>query len=126
MGSFIELDLGSLSISTINMESTTSGEEWEIWGSNTAAVAGHALGIPSSTATGVLTGYSEGNQNVSSLSNDRYIFITVAGPWYGNVLLGGATAVTTPEPGTASLLGLALVGSGLLFRRRSTKKAQQS
>lgn len=123
-GSFIELDLGNLSISSLGIytESTTNGEDWEIWGSNTAASAGHSFSIPASNAAGVLTGHTQGDQNVSSLAGDRYVFITSLN---GNVLLGGLTA-TTPEPGTASLLGLALVGSGLLFRRRLGKKARQS
>ncbi len=121
-GSFIELDLGQLTISSLGIytESTTNGEEWEIWGSNTAAVAGHSFTIPS----GGTTGFSEGDQNVSSLAGDRYIFVTALS---GNVLLGGLTATaTTPEPGTAGLLGLALMGSGLLFRRRFSNKARQS
>lgn len=123
-GSFIELDLGNLSISSLGIytESTTGDEQWEIWGSNTAASAGHAFSIPATNAAGVITGSSEGDQNVSILAGDRYIFITATD---GNVLLGGLTA-TAPEPGTASLLGLALLGSGLLFRRGFGKKNRQS
>ncbi len=121
-GSFIMLDLGNLSISSLGVytESTTDGEEWKIWGSNTPAFAGQSFTIPGSG----LTGTGEGDQNVTSLAGDRYIFITAVN---GNVLLGGITATATnPEPSSAGLAGLAFVGCGLLFRRRISKKIQQS
>jgi hypothetical protein len=120
-GNFIMLDLGNLSISTLGIytESTTDGEKWDIWGSNTAVVSGQTFTIP----TG-LTGFSEGDQNVSSLAGDRYIFISSLGSSSHNILLGGLTATTaTPEPSSAALFGIALMGSGLLFRRRFSKKA---
>lgn len=115
------LDLGNLSISTLGIytESTTDHEEWEMWGSNTAAISGHTFTIPNG-----LTGFTEGDQNVSSLAGDRYIFITSLGSSTHNILLGGLTATTaTPEPSSAALFGIALMGSGLLFRRRFSKKA---
>jgi hypothetical protein len=37
-----------------------------------------------------------------------------------NVVLTDISVEATPEPGTISLLGLALAGLGLLARRRST------
>jgi hypothetical protein len=120
-GNFIMLDLGNLSISTLDIytESTTDHEEWEIWGSNTAAISGHTFTIPNG-----LTGFTEGDQNVSSLAGDRYIFITSLGSSTHNILLGGLTATTaTPEPSSAALFGLALMGSGLLFRRRFSRQA---
>lgn len=120
-GNFIMLDLGNLSISTLGIytESTTDGEKWDIWGSNTAVVSGQTFTIPNG-----LTGFNEGDQNVSSLAGDRYIFITSLGTSSNNILLGALTATTaTPEPSSAALFSLALMGSGLLFRRRFSKKA---
>jgi hypothetical protein len=121
-GNVIMLDLGNLSISTLGIYtgSTTSGEEWEIWGSNTVVTLGQSFTIPSG-----LTGFSEGDQNVSSLAGDRYIFITSLGSSdTNNILLGALTATTaTPEPSSAALFSLALMGSGFLFRRRFSKKA---
>ena len=118
---FIMLDLGNLAISSLGIytESTTDGEQWKIWGSNTAVTSGQTFTIPAG-----LTGFSEGDQNVSSLLGNRYIFITSLGSSSSNILLGGLTATAAaPEPASAALLGLALMGSSLLFRRHFSKKA---
>jgi len=133
VGSFVMLDMGSLSIATLSTESTTNGEKWEIWGSNTAAIANSSYTIPSSNGIGVLTGTSEGDQNVSSLKGDRYIFVTALDYYSGdrkitdgNILICGVTATDAPEPASAGLLGLALLTSGFLFRSRFSKKAQKA
>jgi len=122
--SFIMLDLAKLSgISKLGLytESTTGGEQWKIWGSQTAPSSGQSYSSPT---TGFLTGTSEGIQDISSLDSDRYIFVTST---RGNILLGGFTATesssaATPEPASAGLLGLALVAAGLVSRRRLSKK----
>lgn len=118
-GSFIMLDLNGLSLSSFYMGSTTDGEEWEIWGSDTAAVAGQPFTIPGSHASGVLTGYSEGSVDASSLAGDPYVFVTSL---RGNVLLGGVTACSAaPEPASAGMLGLALMVLGIAARKRFAK-----
>jgi hypothetical protein len=125
-GSFIELNLGANSYTSLGLytESTTDGEEWEIWGSNTAAHIGNSFTIPSTNSQGVITGYTEGDQNISSLAGDRYIFITAV---KGNVLLGGLEGCTAaPEPASVGMLSAALIGLGLLFRKKATKAAVQT
>lgn len=124
-GSFIELDLGSLSVSSLGVYtgSTTGDERWKIWGSNSGAVAGSPFSIPGNSASGVLTGTNEGDQDVSSLAGDRYIFVSSAN---GNILLGGMTATSAvPEPASAGMLGFALLALGILARKRFTKNPER-
>ena len=122
-GSAIMLDLSNIdkfSLSSLGLytESTTDGEKWAIWGSNSAPTLNHSFSMPTS---GVITGSSEGDQNISSLDGDRYLYITAT---CGNILLGGVTATDpTPEPASAGMLGVALLGSGLVFRKRFKKTA---
>ncbi len=124
-GSFVYLDLNNLDKLVLNsldiyMESTTDGEGWEIWGSNTAPTSGHFFSAPNS---GVLTGKNEGEVNLDSLLKDRYIFITSD---CGNVLLGGLTAsVDAPEPASVGLIGLSLGIAYFAFRVRSRTQAQK-
>ncbi|MGH9619461.1 MAG: hypothetical protein ACRD45_07075 [Bryobacteraceae bacterium] len=124
-GNFIELDMNGLSIGSLYTGSTTQGETWQIWGSNSGATAANPFTIPGSAASGVLTGTTEGSQDVSSLAGDRYIFITSLNEGTTrNILLGGVTATSAvPEPASASLLGLAFLGASLLFRKRLFKRA---
>lgn len=121
-GSFLYLDVANLeklglSSLDIYMGSTTDGEKWAIWGSNTAPVSGQKFSMPS---TGVITGKKEGDTNLDSLLSDRYIFVTSEN---GNVLVDGLAATTaTPEPASGGLLGLALAGSCFVLRMRSHRR----
>jgi hypothetical protein len=124
LGAFVELDVsalfGSVSDAQFFMGSTTDGEQWAVYGSNTAG-CGWFCGSPS------LTGTDEG------VYHDLFDFGTYqyydfysngtggnAAP--GNVLLGGLSLTTSvPEPGTWAmmLLGFGAVGAAM---RRNRKK----
>jgi hypothetical protein len=115
---FIVLDLGNLSglsITTLDVyfQGLTNGEKWAIWGSNTGP--GSSVYEPGS---GVMTGGSDGIQNISGFEGDRYLYIAAD---CGSILVGGLTVVdphsAVPEPSSTAALGISLLGGGLLLRR---------
>ncbi len=121
---FIQLNVSALSglVSnfTFTMESTTGGDAWKVYGSNTLGVEGTTV-LASGSDEGVahtLTG------NPVGLGTYSYLSFVATG---GDVLLGTVSASTisssstTPEPGTLILmgLGLAIFGSVRQIRRKS-------
>ncbi len=115
---FIVLDLGNLNgltISTLDVyfQGLTYNEKWAIWGSNTGP--GSTVYEPGS---GVMTGGSDGVQNISSFKGDRYLYVAAD---CESILLGALTVVDpnapVPEPGATAALGFSLLGASLLVRR---------
>jgi hypothetical protein len=129
-GSFVMLNLSKLealplSSLDIYLSGSNDGGRWEIWGSNTAASAGHVFSIPAYHSSNSIFGSGDTEVDISKLQGDKYIYITAID--CGGSLLGGLTATTaTPEPGSAALLGLAFAGSGLVFRRRLARQRRNA
>jgi hypothetical protein len=95
------------------MNSTTQGETWAVWGSNTDA-AGQLF------ATLLLTGTDEGIwHSLPGFGQYAfYNFFSTAHVGGQDVLLGGIRIHETPEPATWAMMLLGFGAIGLSFRRR--------
>jgi hypothetical protein len=121
---FVQLDFSDpntkLNITQAQMSigSSTNGEGWAIYGSNTLGTLGTLL----------KTGSNENSFNILPYLGDtqgqyRYLSVTAT---KGNVLLDSVvltgtaptTCFATPEPATLLMVGLALTGCGITMRKR--------
>ena len=125
---FIQLNVSDLfgSVSAVDffMNSTTDGEEWAVYGSNTDAAGFGDL---------LLTGSDEGTGNMHALPDfgqyQFYNFYSLGtnGQTFGNVLIGGLTLTeSVPEPATWAMMLLGFGAMGVAFRRRRPKLLPQA
>ena len=120
-GAFVQLNVSDLfgSVSSIDffMNSSTAGEGWSVYGSNTDAAGFGDL---------LVSGTDEGSGSTHNLILGAYDFYNfysdgTNGTSFGNVLIGGLTLnESVPEPATWAMMLLGFGAMGLAFRRRRT------
>jgi hypothetical protein len=116
---FIQLDVSSLTGDLLKLAfgSTTQGEQWTVYGSNTAGSLGSAT-LPGTTT---LIGSGATETTLSFTDSFKYYDIVSTSTSGGkNVLLTSLTVTSVPEPATWGLMivGLATVGAVLRNRRK--------
>jgi hypothetical protein len=108
-GLFGKIVANSLQFGT---NSTTQGETWKVYGSNTAGSL--------SGATTIISGATEGLHNLSGLGTYKYYdFVSVSSSGGKNFLITSLQATAAvPEPESWTLIIVGMGGLGALLRRR--------
>jgi hypothetical protein len=125
---FVQLDLnalvGKVKANSIfaAFDSTTGGEQWTIYGSNTAGTIGSATLPTTKTLIG-----SGGTESVNTLLTGGYRYydfvstVAAGGTSGGNVLLKSLTVTPVPEPSAWALMLVGFGGLGAMSRRRRAR-----
>ena len=134
VGSFIQLDLFNIlpSLTSLTMSfsanSTTSGETWQVWGTNTAGTLGSGT-IPGGTLLDSCTSVGgpgdpcEAVRNIAGAGAFRYLDVTAFGD-ASNVLLHTVDAAVPGPIVGAGLPGLVATCGGLLGLARRRRRKQ--
>lgn len=116
---FVQIDvsalLGKVSNIAFHTNSTSLGEQWSVYGSNSSG---------SYSGTALLSGTNESNANLPGLGSFKYYdFVSTSQAGGRNFLLSGLSlTAAVPEPATwmTMILGFGLMGASLR-RRRATE-----
>ena len=134
VGSFIQLDLFNILPSLTSLtksftaNSTTSGETWQVWGTNTAGTLGSGT-IPGGTLLDSCTSVGgpgdpcEAVRNIAGAGAFRYLDVTAFGD-ASNVLLHTVDAAVPGPIVGAGLPGLVATCGGLLGLARRRRRKQ--
>lgn len=115
---FIQLDVGALRTAgfskfTFGVNSSTSGEAWNVWGSNIGA---SVIGSPTRPTGALVVNGTNGEGSSFDLGGGYryYDFYSTK----GNFLIKGVTA-SVPEPASWALMIMGFGSLGVVLRRRS-------
>jgi hypothetical protein len=124
-GSFIQLSLANINfaLNSANMsflaDSTTAGDTWQVFGSNTSGVLGGTL-LGSCVGSDGPGNACEIQTTINGAGNFKFLDVTAA---VGNVLLSEVNTTAVPGPiAGAGLPGLIAAASGLMVWWRRRKK----
>jgi len=119
---FVQIDVNALvghviaGSEYLTFDSTTQGETWAVYGSNTKGVVGSAA-LPA-TKTFISSGGAE-NTLVQLTGGYRYYdVISFASAGGKNVLIKSLTVSATPEPGTWAMMMLGVFAMGAVLRAK--------